>query len=142
MRKPRPVALLAKSMAIRTYRLATTSAVSGTGIATTTVVANGTIIGFAVSITGTGGAAIGHYMNEVALNQTSINNGPVSGAPSEALLGKWGFSFNITTANFLNVYQPMSRKITAGNLLCINQSLIAGTAATVCSQCIDVFVQE
>jgi len=133
-------------MALRIYRLTSTNTGGGAGavgIATTTMVSSGTIVGITVgSEYRADAAANGVIIAELALNNTSLTNAvSASGAPSEQLLTRCFSAAAANATSQVNFFVPMRRKVQQGNQICINQTQ-AGTAPSRFYAGFDVLVEE
>ena len=132
-------------MGLRIYRLTSTSTSGGAGavgIALTTIVARGTIVGVAFSSIMEGGAGVGRYMIECAINNNALSNAETaSGAPSEQMLARYALCVGNALAGQANGFIPMNRKVDQGNTICINQNQ-GGTPASVHRGGFDVLVME
>lgn len=130
---------------LRTYRLTSTTTSGGAGaagLALTTVVSRGTIVGVRWNGIVSGGTADGYYRVELALNNPTVSfASTLSGAPSESLLGRVFMASDGTVTVSENGYYPMKIPVVPGNTLAINQDQ-SGTAANAVWFGFDVLVEE
>lgn len=129
-------------MPVRTYRLTSTATTGTVGGQSTTVIANGKIIGVSVTACAIGGAGTGSMQFEIALNNTTVSNAnSASGAPSEQLITRVLVSYHATASGQQGFFVPLNIPVRQGNILCIN-STFTGTAPTVVFVGFDAQVME
>lgn len=130
---------------LRTYRLTSTTTSGGAGaagLALTTVIAKGRIVGVRWSYALLGAAGDGQYRIECALNNPTLSNASTAtGAPSEQLIGRFFSAVESNNNASENGYFPLNVPVVPGNTLCINQDQ-SGTAASNVWFGFDVLVEE
>ena len=130
---------------IRTYRLTSSNTGGGAGaagVALTTILAKGRIVGVKRMARAYGGAGDGYYEVECALNNPTLSYASsATGAPSEALVDRFAIACENATGSFDNGYSPADIPVVPGNTLCINQNQ-SGTAAASVVFGFDVLVKE
>jgi len=130
-------------MNIRIYRLTGTGLATATGVASTTVLQKGTIVGVAICGLFTVGAGSGRMSSELALNNTSNGNAETAtGAPTENIVCRaTQGAFAGAASAPVALYVPMDKPVSVGNVLCINQ-ILTGNAPGTFMVGFDVFVKE
>lgn len=127
---------------IRTYRFTSTATASAVGQATTTIVANGVIVGVQAIADFAAGAGRGRLTAELALNNTAQSNAEVaSGAPSEQLITRIVSAATASATSTVNEFIPVNRRVQQGNQVCINLTA-QGTAPNSSLIGFDMFVNE
>jgi len=124
------------------YRLYHGQVAAAAGVAELVIPGDCRCVGIHCMQSGQGGAGLGFYMAELAVNNNAVTNAGVNYPPRNLTLASWQITYpNAGAAQQDTGFMPCDVPLRSGDRLSINQTASGTNAATVRAS-VDVYVLE